>query len=105
MSDAPIWFHIDLQLYFEKKDRLTIVSARRRCLGMVLEPARYFRKRFAQVFRDLFVSKTACFDSTIECSFRLSTSEEKSRPISPNRVRRSSTNPTTSSTCWSIILS
>nr|CCA26733.1 AlNc14C407G11427 [Albugo laibachii Nc14] len=78
--DAPIWFHIDSLLHFEQRQRSTSAVAHRRCLGMVPEPARSFRMRFAQAFRilslrDFFGGRSTWFDSCSEFVLRLSTHE------------------------------
>ena len=77
--DTPIWFLIDPRLHFEWQRRSTSASAHRRCLGMVPEPGRSFRTRFAQAFRtwslhDLFGGRTAWFDSALEFILPFSTS-------------------------------
>ena len=87
---TPIWFPIDLQLHFERQRRSTTASAHRRCLGMVPEPGRSFRMRFAQAFRirslhDLFGSGTACFDSDQSLSCVLVQAQWAPRRIRPRQ--------------------
>ena len=72
---VPIWFHMDDQYHYEQTQRINSTRANRRCLGMVPEPGRSFRKQFAQLFRirtlhDLFAGRDTWFPSCNEFILR-----------------------------------
>ena len=46
----PIWYHSDAELHFEQTPRTSTSTARRRCIGMVVEPQRSFRLHVSRVF-------------------------------------------------------